>query len=318
MVSATTIPDVLPETPAVRTHFGGVLKGEIFKLSRQRTTWISLGLVVFALLIPWLLLGGPSTLSDSLARDPLQAITSMMEDDLSDLRIFSGFFLIILTARAIGLDYQQGTVRIVLARGVERLQLLGAKLLAVALAALVLLIGGSLLYVPVMMLVVASRTGSLAAFTTLNGTFWSDTWLYLLSVAISMALTILMTAAITALGRSLVFGLSLSLLFFPADNIGATVLGRIADATNNDFWAKLTTFLLGPNLNFLPALILPHTTLTIHTARGSASVATQATTVGTGPMYVTDLTHALLVIVAFAVIFAAIAVIPTWKRDVME
>jgi ABC-2 type transport system permease protein len=317
MAPATTIPDVLPEAQAIKTHFLGVLKGEIFKLSRQRTTWISLGLVAFFLVIPWLLVGGDA-LTNDLRNNPLSAITSMMEDDLSDLRIFSGFFLIILTARAIGLDYQQGTVRVVLARGVERLQLLGAKVLTVALAALALLIGGSLLYVPVTMIVVASRTGSLAALTVLNGTFWSDTWLYLLSVAISMALTILLTAAITALGRSLTFGLSLSLLFFPADNIGATVLGRIAEATNNDFWAKLTTFLLGPNLNFLPALMLPHTTITVQTGRGASQAVGQATTIGQGPLFVTDLTHAMLVILAFAAIFAAIAIIPTWKRDVME
>jgi ABC-type transport system involved in multi-copper enzyme maturation permease subunit len=318
MAPATTIPDVLPEAQAIKTHFLGVLKGEIFKLSRQRTTWISLALVVFFLLIPWLFVGGQDTLGSGLTHTPLQTITSMMENDLSDLRIFSGFFLIILTARAIGLDYQQGTVRIVIARGVERLQLLGAKLLAVTLAALALLIGGTLLYVLVTMIVVASRTGSLAALTTLNGTFWSDTWLYLLSVAISMALTILLTAALTALGRSLTFGLSLSLLFFPADNIGADVLAHIANATNNDFWLKLSTFLLGPNLNFLPALMLPHPIGLVQTREGTMLMPQYATTIGLGPVYVTDLTHALLVILAFAVIFAAIAIIPTWKRDVME
>src|SRR5215469_17603934 len=106
MAPATTIPVVLPEAQAIKTHFLGVLKGEIFKLSRQRTTWISLGLVVFFLVIPWLLIGGDS-LTSQLRSDPLSALTSMMEGDLSDLRIFSGFFLIILTARAIGLDYQQ-------------------------------------------------------------------------------------------------------------------------------------------------------------------------------------------------------------------
>jgi len=128
----------------------------------------------------------------------------------------------------------------------------------------------------------------------------------------------LLTAAITALGRSLTFGLSLSLLFFPADNIGTAIFGRLAEVTNNDFWLKITTFLLGPNLNFLPALMLPHPIGIVKTRQGPVLMPEYATTIGTGPQYVTDLTHALLVILAFAAIFAAIAIIPTWKRDVME
>jgi ABC-2 type transport system permease protein len=52
------------------------------------------------------------------------------------LRVFIGFFLIILTANVIGREYQLGTVRILLARGIGRVQLLLAKVSAVVIVAL--------------------------------------------------------------------------------------------------------------------------------------------------------------------------------------
>ena len=52
------------------------------------------------------------------------------------MRVFTSFFLLILTARVVGLEYQLGNIRVLLACGIGRLQLLFAKLLAVVVIAL--------------------------------------------------------------------------------------------------------------------------------------------------------------------------------------
>src|SRR2546429_1109115 len=72
------------------------------------------------------------------------------QSGLAILRAFGGIFLIILTARVIGLEYQLGTIRILLARGVGRLQLLLVKLLTIVLVALLILVVGLLLNVALM------------------------------------------------------------------------------------------------------------------------------------------------------------------------
>src|SRR5260370_42621834 len=110
----------------------------------------------------------------------------LMTTNLLVLRIFSGTFLILLTARLIGMEYSEGTLRVLLGRGVGRLQLLGAKLAAVGLIALALLVLGFLYNCVLTCLFLLVVEGNLQPLTSLDGQFWSDTWLYLVTVMISM------------------------------------------------------------------------------------------------------------------------------------
>ena len=86
------------------------------------------------------------------------------------VRVFTGFFLLILTARMIGQEYQLGTIRVLLARGVGRLQLLFAKLLTMAIIALILLIVGLALNYLLTLILVAGVTGNLHAFSAIDPT----------------------------------------------------------------------------------------------------------------------------------------------------
>src|SRR5581483_8467093 len=125
--------------------FFGIVRGELLKVSRQWLTWIMLALLaggtIFAHLLEFSIPGARANLS----RAPLHFLYNEMEVSLSILRIFGGLFLIILTAYLIGIEYQYGTVRILLARGVGRLQLLFAKLTTLAIITLILVIGFLLL-----------------------------------------------------------------------------------------------------------------------------------------------------------------------------
>lgn len=109
-----------------------------------------------------------------------------------------------------------------------------------------------------------------------------------------------------ALGRSLTFGLSVSLMWFPIDNIGAAILNTIAQLTHNEFWRKLTIYLLGPLLNRLPSILLP------------PAAQSGFESFGAGPLFFVSASHALWVIAVYALVFLGAALVPTWKRDVKE
>jgi ABC-2 type transport system permease protein len=300
----TTIPAAQIKIHSSTPSFPGIVRGEFFKISRQWTTWIMLLLLLGAIALPYLIALTAPNITDNLRHTPLNFFYNEMEIDLSILRVFIGIFLLILTARVIGLEYQLGTIRILLARGVGRLQLLAAKLLTIAVVALILFAGGLLLDGILTCSLVAILTGNLNALNALNSAFWSNTWLYTLSVLVSMGVTILLAAALTVLGRSLSFGLSASVAWFPADNIGIFFISLAARITHSDFWLNVTAYLLGPNLNVMPTVLIP--------------AQFKANSVGITPLVNVDGTHTLLVALVYALIFAAVAVVLTWRRDVKE
>src|SRR5205823_4601990 len=127
---------------------------------------------------------------------------NILSISLSILRVFTGIFLLILTARTVGLEYQLGTIRVLLSRGVGRLQLLFAKLLAVVLIALGLLVFGLLLNYLLTVILVAGVSGNLDSFNALNTAFSSDVRIYVLTILLNMGVTILLATAAAVVGRS--------------------------------------------------------------------------------------------------------------------
>src|SRR5262249_42193714 len=114
-----------------RPSFLGILRGEIFKVSRQRATWVMAAILVAILIFPSFILTTVRSvfLAEQSHAAPLQFLYTLMGNNLLVLRVFSGPFLIVVTARLIGMEYSSGTIRVLLARGVGRLQLVTAKLL---------------------------------------------------------------------------------------------------------------------------------------------------------------------------------------------
>ncbi|HEU5437914.1 MAG TPA: ABC transporter permease subunit [Ktedonobacterales bacterium] len=301
-------PAVGERTEARRPSFVGILRGELFKISRQRATWV-MGIVLACFLIgPQVLIAALHNphLKQQVSAAPLQFLYTLMGIDAAVLRIFSGTFLILLTARLIGMEYSGGTIRVLLARGVGRLELLGAKLLAVALVALGILAAGLLLEGLLNLVVLQAVMGNLDALSLLNGAFWADTWTVTLTVAISMAVSILMAAAVTVVTRSLAAGLAIGASFFAADNIGVIFFYLASQLTGSDFWTVATGDLLGPNLNVMQGAVLP--------ARAQAAAAQ----VLTPPLVPVTGGHTLLVAAFWSALFVALAVGLTWKRDVTE
>ena len=295
---------------AARPSFFGLVRGELLKVTRQWSTWILLILLLGVTILPYIIETVRPRFQQDIASATLTVYYDQMSVGLSVLRVFTGFFLLIVTARMIGQEYQQGTIRVLLARGVGRLQLLFAKLFTLAIIALVLLVAGVLLNFLLNVILITGIAGNLDSASKLTSQFWSDTGIYVLYVLLNMGVTILLATATSVIGRASVFGIAAALAFFPLDNFGTIIMLLANRVTHSDFWLSITAYFLGPNLNVMP----------------SALTSNRASSIGLAPLYnpqgnqgiLVDGTHTLVVAGVYAAIFAAVAIWLTWKRDVKE
>jgi ABC-type transport system involved in multi-copper enzyme maturation permease subunit len=264
--------------------------------------WAMLGfsLLFFAVVSAALLTaGGP--------RQTLESSPSTFVFNLYDIygTIFntgSGIVLLILTARLVGMEYGAGTIRVLLGRGAGRLRLLFAKLTAMALFGLILLAGFLVLTGGTVVLTVLSWEGNLDRLRSVAHA-GTDLAILLMIALVSMGVCILIGAAAATLGRSVAFGVGVALAFFPIDNAAARILGVLQLVTGWHFWLDISAYLLGPNLNVLAFL-----TQTDHLARTAFAT----------PLVKVDATHAWLVVGAWSVGLAALTVVLTWRRDVLQ
>lgn len=298
---------------SAKPSFFGTMRGEFFKIRHQWTTWIMAVMYLGVIVLPYILLWTATNTKADIQTAPLHFYYNVLSIGLSIVRVFSGLLLLILTARVVGQEYQLGTIRILLARGLGRVQLLLAKLLTVVIIALVLIAVGVLLNYLLTVVMVSAVAGNLNSFSALNSAFWSDAETFLLTVLLNAGVTILLATTAAVLGRSLTVGLSLALVFFPIDNIGTIIMQLAYRVTHSDFWLNLTAYFLGPNLNIMPNAF--SNKLDIIGAQPLAFTdPTTHQTIGTQ----VDGTHTLVVALVYAAIFAVTAFVLTWRRDVKE
>lgn len=319
-MSASLATDTALHTAAreTRSRFPSLLRAELFKVGHLRITWVLMGVyTVIVVGLQLVLASGPNNASQ-LRSDPLGAFYNVMEGDFSIVRILSGIVLLVLAAHVIGLEYQLGTIRILLGRGIGRLQLLGAKVAALALVALAVMAFGLLIELVFSWAIVSASAANANPWRVLGTEFWTDVRFYALCVLINAGATLLLGVAASAVGRSLSFGLAVGLSWFAVDNLAGIPLSLLFQVTHSDFWRNLSGFLLGPLLNRLPDYIAPPYHTTAHGPHGPVVVAHAVSGFGALPLVNVSGGHALAVILAYSLVFAAAAIVTTWRRDVLE
>lgn len=313
---------------ALRPTFLGVARGEFFKLARQRLNRVLVAGIVVVTLGPYLYALAYNAAS---AANHRQIVNGLVDQPplliplyflglaLALQRVVIGIFLLIATARMVGLDYQNGTIRVLLARGVGRLQLLAAKLTVIALVGIVLLALGIVLNLIGTLVIVRIVAGNLDPLGGLTSQYWAAARIELFTVLLSMGISILLATAVTVVTRSLSFGLAGALGWFAADNILVGLLGIISGFTNgNVFPLQLSAYLLGPDLNAMPGTMVPAVTVSGRMGGHLVSTAVSVPGLGIMPLVQYDGRHALVVALVYAAIFAAAAMVVIWRRDVME
>jgi ABC-2 type transport system permease protein len=304
----------------VQPTFVKLIQGEIFKLLRNRglvvTSIILLVLnVILQAIIPIVFLvaaynsGGSG---NSLGNTGALYITVVGALGAYGIVPFVsslvGIFVTVATVISVALEYQQGTIRVLLARGIGRLELLGAKITSISILALV----GSILLgiVGTFEMVVIYALGGKLNFLTedVPSYFGHDLGVSLVVLVINLAATMLLALMFSALGRSLAFGLGLSLPYFFVENILVSILTVVSLATNNGIWYGITRYFFGVNLTEMPRLLLNPSV-----SAGS----TDGNPVSNLLMQI-DGTHTLVVVGVYMVIFAVVASIVTRYRDVLN
>jgi ABC-2 type transport system permease protein len=284
--------------------FPGTVRGEVLKLSRQLSFWLSLAGATLLLAVIVLAISGGVNIKNLLLADPTQWAYDKLETFGTVFQIGSGIFILIFGSRLLGMEYSSGTIRILYARGTGRLQLLLAKLVTLAVVGVALMAGFAVLVGAILALMILSFTGSLDAVHKITAEFWGDVGRWAIVQGISMGIALLIVAAATALGRSLAFGIAAALAFYPVDNFLNILEILGIRATGHDQpWTAISQYQLSPNLNVLLTLIEPG-----HHARAAFA----------SPLAPVDATHSMAVIAVYALVFAAIAVARTVRPDVLE
>ena len=306
-IPATHVTTAAPERlHSARPSFIGIVRGELLKVSRQWSAWIFAVLYLGAICLPYLVLLSSGRIAYEVGHDPMSALYSVLGVDMMALKVFGGALIILVTARLIGMEYSGGTIRVLLSRGVGRLQLLFGKLAAITLIALALVMLTVLLDLLLTVVLLLLAVGNLDLFKSATSAYWSDAWVFLLTALISLGVTILMATAITVIGRSLAFGMTVAILWYPAENISVIFLLLGYMLTKSDFWRLISGDFLGLNLNAMAGAMLPPR------AALAASISFQT------PLVPVTGGHTLLVVAVFAVVFAAVSIILTARRDVKE
>lgn len=295
--------------------FAALLRGEIFKLSRLFAFWWTGG--------GFVLLFGAVTVISAIATyynasilsatDLLPAYYTVTRGLLENLRGLSGLVMIVLTVTAIAQEYRMGTIRVLVARGVGRVRLIGAKLVALLLFGL--LVEGVMLTLGAAGNIVglAAAKEPLGVIFAAPASFWGDLAVYLLTTVISLATTMLFAATVTILGRSQAFGLGIALPYFLVENIIQTVLLGISFATGNGLWFGVTRYFLGVNLTVMPAVLVSPQTL----GNPIVAAAPPIPNIASLPPPI-DGAHALLVTLVYALLFVGALVWLLRARDVKE
>jgi ABC-2 type transport system permease protein len=289
---------------ALRPSFYGTIRGEVLKVSRQLSFWLMLGGAFVLLAIITLAISSASNIQDQLKTDPTGFAYGARDVFGTIFQIGSGIFLLIVGSRLFAMEYSSGTIRIIYARGTGRVRLLLAKMLTLAFIGIVLLVGYVVLAGVILAVLANAWTGSISPLQHLPTQFWQDLEMWGVVQGMSMGIAILMAAAAAGIGRSLAFAMAASLAFFPVDNFSVILEALGSRITRQDHpWLNISQYQLGPNLNIVLNLIEPG-----HHARAAFAA----------PLTPIDGTHALVVIGAFALAFAVIAVGRAVRPDVLE
>lgn len=288
--------------PVHGLSFAGTVGAELQKVLRQRATWVLFVLGVAGYVGTMLLLTLATRLPTLMGHEPARTLGVIQNVVYLVFTVGSGIFLLLASARLVGMEYSQGTMRILLGRGTGRLSLLVAKLIALLTLGAALLAGCAVVSTIWVALAVRRWTGSFSALTQGGSSTVHNLALGLLLALLSVFCAIVIGTTAATIGRSVAFGVGAAMGLFPADNFGTLILTLVGQATHQKFWLDVTSYLFGPNLNALPGLVLTNIPKTV---------------VLPVPAVTVSLAHTLLVVGVWAAGLLVLELVLTWRRDVL-
>lgn len=269
--------------------FKSIFSSEFFKLLHNRmvTTFAAIIFGIFAINILGTTVIFTSILSinkSSDAQSNLFLMNTLWMQVLQTNMSWSGIMMIFLTVMAIGQDYQNGVIRVILARGAGRMRVLAAKYTAALLYAFFVLIA-QYIVTAAFLFSALSVSNNLDLLNRMPSNISQEIILYGLVTLVSVIVTGFMAAALTTLGRSLTFGFAFALLWFPVEGILKFMAMVLSAAYSLQFYEtvnKITNAFLGSAITNLGSQIFTQNgqTVTPLTVNGFTLSAPSALTDG--------------------------------------
>lgn len=281
--------------------FRGALAGELLKIRRQRSTLLALVVATVLFVVMMAAVAATPGEAQSLESNPLKFWRQTLDIFQFLFDTGAGIFMLVLSARLVAMEYDSGTIRVLLGRGAGRLRLLFAKIAALALVAMIML-AGFLVLATASMAVLINSFGDLRLIRDLPGTAWTELEVTVLAMVVSMVICILLGVSAAVIGRSMAFGIGVAMAVFPADNFGTIILGLVSGATRQHWIGDATRYLLGPNLNVLAGTLEHRKTNAPFSA----------------PLVAVTAEHVVVVVAVYGMLLLAASVWLTWRRDVLN
>jgi ABC-2 type transport system permease protein len=284
-----------------RPSFGGAFAGELLKIRRQRSTLLALVVATVLFVVMMAAVAATPGEAQSLESNPLKFWRQTLDIYQFLFDTGAGIFMLVLSARLVAMEYDSGTIRVLLGRGAGRLRLLFAKLAALMVVAAIMLIGYVILATAAMAVLINSF-GDLRLIRELPASARTELELTVLAMAVSMLICIVVGVAAAVIGRTMAFGIGVAMAVFPADNFGTIILGLISRATHQQWIGDVTAYLLGPNLNVFAG--------TLEHRRTNAPFAT--------PLIAVSLEHVVTVVAVYGLLLLGASMSLTRLRDVLK
>jgi ABC-type transport system involved in multi-copper enzyme maturation permease subunit len=286
---------------ALASSFPGLVRGELRKLVRQRSIWLLLSAAVVIGLIAGLVLSTGHAFQEALVHNQVEWFRGLNVVAFGFVTpILGGIVMLTTSARLVAMEYSTGAIRVILARGRGRLEVLLAKLTALGALLLGLMLVFLLWAIVFAGLMAAANGTSLSAVRSFPDRYWHDLGVHLTTGAISLFVCACIGVAAGAVGRSMAFGMGVAIGFFPAENFLSRVFGIVSHGSSTGLLAKLDTLQLSSNLNVLSET-LGHN---------------RESTFGR-PLAPVDAVHSLTLIAAYCAVFITAAFLFS-RRDIVE
>lgn len=286
----------------MRATTPSLIRGELRKISRDRgSQWLT-ALAVFLVVLAGVGSAGDTGITQLADQRPQEFLLRVADILRTAVTTGLGVLVLVSSSRLVAMEYQRGTIRVLLARGVGRVQLLMAKAAALFIAGVAVLALLAALGIVMACVVTLKQTGGMHPLTVLDTAGWRPLGVDAVVALLSLVVCVVLGTAAGST-RSMAVAVAAAVGFFPVDNGLVPFMSVLSDASGKRIWNDLTAYLLGPTLNHMPSLL------------SGRPVDTETLA---PPAVPTSVAHGLVVVAVYCAVLVAFAVLPTWRRDVLE
>lgn len=274
------------------------VRAELYKLVRHPLLWL---LTIGAALLVGL--GVLAVSTDPIQPTVAQGFSRMLDFEGLLMQLAVGAVMLVTAAWSTSIEFSQGTVRVLAGRGQTMLTQYASKVLSLIIVGLVISIVAGVLLTAVSYRMLASQFGSVA-LAALPGWCWKNFEIASGIQLVSLFTVILLGSFAGVVLRSGVLGMIIALGWFPLENLVVLFTQLLMVKSSNLQVLRVTSYLLGPNLNHLHNVWESH--------RAPVIIFSEPDSLFSGPW------QAALVIAAYDVLLLAFGLGLLVLRDVKE